>query len=113
VNTTILAAYIVSKTYLIFSAPKHELPHRNGVVLLPDLLNSKAIFEMVQSLCQRIKLRGQKVDVKVDVRYQAIRNQNCTGILFLHKIQQSITYGTLLNFTGALSEYEYVFLAAR
>jgi hypothetical protein len=68
---------------------------------------------MVRSLSQRIRLRGQKVDVKVDVRYQAIRSQSCTGILFIHKIQESITHGTLLNFTGALSEYEYVFLAAR
>jgi hypothetical protein len=68
---------------------------------------------MVRSLSQRIKLRGQKVDVKVDVRYQAIRSQSCTGILFIHKIQESITHGTLLNFTGALSEYEFVFLAAR
>jgi hypothetical protein len=68
---------------------------------------------MVRSLSQRIRLRGQKVDVKVDVRYQAIRSQSCTGILFIHKIQESITHGTLLNFTGALSEYEFVFLAAR
>jgi hypothetical protein len=49
---------------------------------------------MVRSLSQRIKLRGQKVDVKVDVRYQAIRSQSCTDILFVHKIQQSITHDT-------------------